>query len=65
MRVQFLRLDILERVCNATDPPFRPDISGYDCPPDLAELMNRCWDSNPDERPTFESIRIIIRRTMK
>lgn len=46
-------------------PFFRPDVSGYDCPPDLEELMQRCWSDNPDERPTFDNIRNIMRRTMK
>ncbi|EFA82433.1 filamin/ABP280 repeat-containing protein [Heterostelium album PN500] len=26
------------------------------CPPELASIIKRCWDSNPDSRPTFTEI---------
>lgn len=58
-------LDILHHVEARENPPFRPDVSGRDCPDDLLELMERCWADIPDERPSFEIIRGIIRRIMK
>lgn len=61
----FLVSEILDLVEKQADPAFRPDISGYDCPEDLLELMNKCWADNFDERPSFENIRDLIRRTMK
>ncbi|XP_054277953.1 atrial natriuretic peptide receptor 1-like [Macrosteles quadrilineatus] len=57
--------EILQQVESFATPPFRPDISNRDCPDDLLELMERCWADNPDERPTFEIIRGIIRKIMK
>lgn len=27
-----------------------------DCPPALAEIMSRCWDANPDVRPSFSEV---------
>ncbi|KAG1326834.1 putative Serine/threonine-protein kinase STY13, partial [Cocos nucifera] len=27
-----------------------------DCLPALAEIMTRCWDANPDVRPTFAEV---------
>lgn len=47
------------------NPPFRPAIGRRDCPEDLIELMERCWSDNPDDRPTFETIRGIVRYIMK
>lgn len=36
-----------------------------DCPDDLLELMERCWLDNPDERPSFEVIRGVLKCIMK
>ncbi|XP_075215398.1 atrial natriuretic peptide receptor 1 [Lycorma delicatula] len=57
--------EIVERVQAKENPPFRPDISGRDCPDDLLDLMERCWTDSPEERPSFEVIRGIIHRIMK
>eukprot|EP00127_Corallochytrium_limacisporum_P003879 Clim_evm93s153 gene=Clim_evmTU93s153 len=27
------------------------------CPDELYSIMEKCWDANPDERPTFESLK--------
>jgi hypothetical protein len=29
---------------------------GYDVPPDIAQLIHDCWDSDPALRPDFEDI---------
>ena len=34
----------------------RPQITYYDTPKFYAELMKRCWDHNPKNRPTAEEI---------
>lgn len=47
------------------NPPFRPFVGERDCPPDLLELMEKCWNDIPDERPTFGSIRTIVGGIMK
>ncbi|XP_046661172.1 atrial natriuretic peptide receptor 1 isoform X2 [Homalodisca vitripennis] len=57
--------EILHRVESYATPPFRPDLSDRDCPDDLMGLMERCWADNPDERPSFEIVRGIIRKIMK
>ncbi|KAJ3693478.1 hypothetical protein LUZ60_008958 [Juncus effusus] len=33
----------------------RPTVP-HDCLPALAEVMTRCWDANPDNRPTFVEV---------
>lgn len=33
----------------------RPKIPS-ECPPQLAELIKKCWDSDPAKRPTFQQI---------
>nr|XP_017002067.2 receptor-type guanylate cyclase gcy-28 isoform X2 [Drosophila takahashii] len=44
---------------------FRPLIRERECPPDLLELMEKCWADNQEERPTFSTIRSNIRTIMK
>jgi atrial natriuretic peptide receptor A len=53
--------EIIVRVAARETPPFRPVVGNRDCPEELTELMERSWSDNPDERPTFEMIRSIIR----
>ena len=28
----------------------------YMCPDDVYKIMKRCWDANPENRPTFEHL---------
>lgn len=56
---------ILERVAARENPPFRPFVDDRDCPPDLMDLMKKCWNDNPDERPTFANIKTIVSCIMK
>lgn len=56
---------IIERLIAGEDPPFRPLVGERECPPDLLDLMEKCWAENADDRPTFANIRIIIRGIMK
>jgi len=55
-------VEILERVGLREEPYFRPDISGHDCPEPLSELIQRCWNDVPEERPGFDIMRSIVRQ---
>lgn len=56
---------ILDRVAAHENPPFRPFVGERDCPPDLLDLMEKCWNDNPEERPTFANIRTTVGLIMK
>lgn len=56
---------ILERVEAHEPTPFRPFIGQRDCPPDVLDLMEKCWADNPEERPPFVTIRSTVRDIMK
>lgn len=57
---------ILDRVAAHETTPFRPYIcETANCPPDLLELMGKCWADNPDERLPFSTIRTMVRHIMK
>ena len=58
-------VEIISRVAARENPPFRPAITHRHCPEDLVDLMDRCWNDNPEERPTFETIKITLRGIMK
>ncbi|VDI01664.1 atrial natriuretic peptide receptor A [Mytilus galloprovincialis] len=42
--------------------PFRPHILPDSCPKKLSQLIERCWDENPVNRPSFKSIGGVIRK---
>lgn len=58
-------LEIITRVAARENPPFRPATGRRDCPDDLLDLMEKCWYDNPDDRPTFETIKTNIKCIMK
>ncbi|CAG9839107.1 unnamed protein product [Diabrotica balteata] len=47
------------------NPPFRPLVHNDECPEKLSELMVSSWCENPDNRPTFQQIRLLLRNLMK
>ncbi|XP_050297580.1 atrial natriuretic peptide receptor 1 isoform X1 [Anthonomus grandis grandis] len=57
--------EIITRVASRENPPFRPAVSQGDCPEELLELMERCWNDNPEDRPTFDSIRLNLKNIMR
>jgi atrial natriuretic peptide receptor A len=61
----FSFLEIITRVRVRESPPFRPIVEQRDCPESLSELMERCWSDNPEERPTFDTLKGTIRFIMK
>jgi atrial natriuretic peptide receptor A len=38
----------LDRVAAHENPPFRPFVGERDCPPDLLDLMERCWNDSAE-----------------
>ncbi|KAG5890712.1 hypothetical protein JTB14_016542 [Gonioctena quinquepunctata] len=57
--------EIISRVASRESPPFRPAITLRDCPEELVELMEKSWNDSPDDRPTFDTIRLNLRNIMK
>ncbi|XP_042146026.1 atrial natriuretic peptide receptor 1 isoform X2 [Ixodes scapularis] len=53
--------DIVARVITPEDPPFRPVVDRDACISELHQLMTRCWAEDPDERPTFNHIKVMMR----
>lgn len=44
--------DLLDAVCIQGARPQIPD----ECPREFAKLLNECWASDPEQRPTIDSI---------
>ncbi|XP_077563675.1 atrial natriuretic peptide receptor 1-like isoform X4 [Haemaphysalis longicornis] len=53
--------DILGRVMSLEEPPFRPVVEKDACITELHQLMTRCWSEDPDDRPSFNQIKILMR----
>ncbi|OTF76542.1 guanylate cyclase C-like protein, partial [Euroglyphus maynei] len=45
--------------------PYRPNVDQRECAPELIELLQQCWDENPQNRPTITTIRTQIRKLSK
>ena len=67
--MQLPRTDIVERVKNKEDVPYRPVVPyGHDpeeAPPEVLNLMEKCWDEEPAARPTFREIRKFLKSINK
>ncbi|XP_041366765.1 atrial natriuretic peptide receptor 1-like [Gigantopelta aegis] len=61
-KVWALKVDMVERIVEKSEPPFRPQVEKSACPAGLYTLMLRCWSNNADERPNFELIEKTIKR---
>lgn len=58
--------EIIEKVKQANDPPFRPtkpkDFQLGEDDEQYIELMKECWHENPHERLNFERIIKVVRK---
>lgn len=49
-------MNFYELSSKVVNEDLRPDLKNKDIPPVLQNLMKRCWNKNPDERPNFHEI---------
>ncbi|OWA53707.1 Atrial natriuretic peptide receptor 1 [Hypsibius exemplaris] len=56
--------EILNEVVAANIPPVRPRVPRSSCSNELYELMERCWEEIPVERPTFPKIKERLKRVI-
>ncbi|XP_070536381.1 atrial natriuretic peptide receptor 1-like isoform X2 [Ptychodera flava] len=54
--------DIVEKVKEGEDPPFRPVVGDGECPREADVLMTRCWAEEPADRPDISNIKSIVRK---
>lgn len=45
--------------------PYRPNVDQNECNAELTELLTSCWEENPANRPTFQSIKSTISKIAK
>ncbi|WAR26490.1 ANPRA-like protein, partial [Mya arenaria] len=58
--------DILEKVEQSCDPPFRPSLSQIpDCSTDLIDVMEQCWAEEKFKRPSFDQVDTSLKRILK
>ncbi|VDL17622.1 unnamed protein product [Hymenolepis diminuta] len=57
--------EIVERVAEMKEPPFRPKVFGKEIPPAYVEILEQCWQENPRVRPTFKELSERIQRLTK
>nr|XP_027206248.1 atrial natriuretic peptide receptor 1-like [Dermatophagoides pteronyssinus] len=56
---------IIQQLKLGGQTPYRPNVDQRECAPELIELLQQCWDENPQNRPTFSTIRTQIRKLSK
>ncbi|XP_077988259.1 atrial natriuretic peptide receptor 2-like [Glandiceps talaboti] len=54
--------EIVERVYRKLKPSFRPQVDSNECPGDLTQLMEQCWEDEATNRPSFQRIKIIVKK---
>ncbi|OQV12253.1 Atrial natriuretic peptide receptor 1 [Hypsibius exemplaris] len=54
--------EIIAEVIAANIPPVRPRVPRSSCSNELYDLMERCWEEIPIERPTFPKIKERLRK---
>ncbi|XP_055344411.1 atrial natriuretic peptide receptor 1-like [Paramacrobiotus metropolitanus] len=54
--------EIIQEVIAANIPPVRPRVPRASCSNELYDLMERCWEEIPVERPTFPKIKDQLKR---
>ncbi|KAI1290266.1 Atrial natriuretic peptide receptor 1 [Halotydeus destructor] len=59
--------EILNLIRMGLDPPFRPFLpqASEDISPEILDLTAKCWRENPDERPSFPAIRVLLKSLTK
>ncbi|GIY26309.1 atrial natriuretic peptide receptor 1 [Caerostris darwini] len=60
-----LSQDIVDRIRMGGTPPYRPEIAQDECPPDMLDLIKKCWEETPDERPSFPEIKHKLKKITK
>ncbi|OQV13654.1 Atrial natriuretic peptide receptor 1 [Hypsibius exemplaris] len=50
--------EIIKEVINSNVPPVRPRVPRASCSNELYDLMERCWEEIPLERPTFPKVKL-------
>ncbi|PRD33496.1 UNVERIFIED_CONTAM: Npr1 [Trichonephila clavipes] len=55
----------IDRLRRGTTPPYRPEIAYDECPSDMLDLIKKCWDENPEARPTFPEIKHKLKKITK
>ncbi|XP_041665124.1 atrial natriuretic peptide receptor 1-like isoform X2 [Cheilinus undulatus] len=54
--------EIVEALCQGGAPPLRPSLCLHSHSEELGILMQRCWSDEPNERPDFNTIKILLRK---
>ncbi|XP_027727411.1 atrial natriuretic peptide receptor 1-like isoform X2 [Vombatus ursinus] len=54
--------EIIERIVRGEEPPFRPSLALHCHLEELGQLMQKCWAEDPQERPPFQQIRLMLRK---
>ncbi|KAM8840640.1 atrial natriuretic peptide receptor 1 isoform 3-T3 [Spinachia spinachia] len=54
--------DIVQAVVHGGAPPLRPSLCLHSHSEELGLLMQRCWSEEPNERPDFHGIKMLLRK---
>ncbi|KAM4724883.1 atrial natriuretic peptide receptor 1 [Anableps anableps] len=54
--------EIVQAVIQGGVPPLRPSLCFHSHSEELGVLMQRCWSEEPNERPDFNTIKILLRK---
>ncbi len=58
-------IEIVEKIRQVEEPPFRPTMSPDTCTPGIKELMVECLQENPPDRPDVNIIKHKLKKLTK
>ncbi|XP_055346499.1 atrial natriuretic peptide receptor 1-like [Paramacrobiotus metropolitanus] len=64
IEMSFSDKDIVMEVKQGNIPPFRPNVPKSACSSEIYQLMEHCWAERPIERPQFNKVRDLVKKTI-
>ncbi|KAI1286498.1 Atrial natriuretic peptide receptor 1 [Halotydeus destructor] len=54
--------EIIQRIKQTSDTPYRPEIPEDECPPSLLQMIKSCWEDSPAARPPLDVVKGSFKR---
>ena len=53
--------EVIKKVTAGMSPPYRPEVGRDACSKRWHDLMDECWEEDPEKRPSFDRIKNLLK----